>query len=1088
MSSPSVSLVERADGAGREATGWWLDAVIYELHIRAFADSNADGIGDIPGLIGRLGYLQELGVTAIWLLPFYPSPLRDGGYDIADFKKINPAYGDLRSFRRLLDEAHRRGLRVITELVFNHTSDQHPWFQRARTSPAGSRWRDFYVWSDTMDRYRDARVIFQDFETSNWSWDPVAGAYFWHRFYSHQPDLNYDNPEVEAEMLAVLDHWLELGVDGIRLDAIPYLYERNGTSCENLPETHGFLRRLRAHVDARYRDRMLLAEANQWPEDAAAYFGSGDECHMNFNFPLMPRLYMALRQENRLPIVDILDQTPALPEGCAWATFLRNHDELTLEMVSDEERDYMYRSYASDPQARLNLGIRRRLAPLLGNDRQKIELLNALLFSLPGTPVLYYGDEIGMGDNIYLGDRDGVRTPMQWSADRNGGFSRASPHQLYLPTVADGPYRHETLNVELQEQDPHSLLSWMRQLIAVRRRLPVLANGALVPLEPDNHRVLAFVREGPTGAVLVVANLSHRAQPVELDLHAYADARPIEVFGRTEFAPIGVTPYPITLAPHGFYWFELVPASTQQALGADSPPQLPGSTRAGTPPEPGLTAAVTAWIAGRPWFPASSLPIGGCSLELIGTEDRNDGVDLLLYVATIVPPEGDPERYFVPLARVPALAIEPSGRTLRSAVVAWLDNDLVLVDAVADADAALRLAGCLTRPRRGSAVAGLPSPELRRALHGAPSSGIRILAAEQSNSSFVVDDRVIVKVLRPLPGGTSIDAEVSRHLDRAGFTQHSAYLGELGRRGRSFLETLAIASAFVPSDSDAWEYVLDRLGLHLDDPHAEPGDLGATGPELALLGQRLGELHLALATPCGDPAFEPEPLTTHMRRALYQSLRTQLRATLSLLQRRRTSIPSEFGAAAAAVVESQDRFLAHLEVLRDRPVTALRIRTHGDLHLGQILHTGRDFAFIDFEGDPSRSLSERRLKRSPLTDLAGIVRSFDDAGQMALLHRSQRGLTSPATEAVIAQRTAAWCDAAIAAVISGYAPKVRSVPGLLPSGEAGTALLDLFVFERALEDVRYEFDHDPGLLGLPLAALLTAAHGGGHRADALFAE
>ena len=543
---------------------WYRDAIIYELHVRAFNDSNGDGIGDFNGLTQRIDYLADLGVTAIWLLPFYPSPLRDDGYDIADYRTVNRDYGDLRQFKRFLAAAHERNLRVITELVINHTSDQHPWFQRARRSPAGSPERDAYVWSDHTERYADARVIFQDFETSNWTWDPVAEAYFWHRFYSHQPDLNFDNPMVEEAVLEVLDFWLDMGVDGLRLDAIPYLHEREGTNCENLPETHGVLKRLRAHIDAKYPGRMLLAEANQWPEDAASYFGDGDglECHMNFQFPVMPRLFMSLRLEHRTPIVDIMEQTPEPPPGGQWATFLRNHDELTLEMVTDEERDLMLRAYATDAEMRINLGIRRRLAPLLGNDRRKFELLNALLFSLPGTPVLYYGDEIGMGDNVYLGDRNGVRTPMQWSADRNAGFSTANPHRLYLPLITEQGYHYESVNVETQAANPASPLSWMRQLTALRKRHRVLGRGTIDFLEPDNHHVLAFVRcptpdlpnEQP---LLCVANLSRLAQHVELDLRRFGGAVPVEVFGQNRFAPIGDAPYTLTLAPYGFFWFAL---------------------------------------------------------------------------------------------------------------------------------------------------------------------------------------------------------------------------------------------------------------------------------------------------------------------------------------------------------------------------------------------------------------------------------------------------------------------------------------------------------------------------------------------------
>ncbi|MDQ3831451.1 MAG: maltose alpha-D-glucosyltransferase, partial [Candidatus Tectomicrobia bacterium] len=549
---------------------WFKDAIIYELHPRAFFDSNGDGVGDFRGLAQKLDYLQDLGVTALWLLPFYPSPLKDDGYDIADYTGVHPSYGNLHDFREFLREAHRRGLRVITELIVNHTSDQHPWFQRARRAKPDSRWRNFYVWNDTPEKYKEARIIFKDFEPSNWSWDPVAKAYYWHRFYAHQPDLNYDNPEVRRAILHVVDFWLGMGIDGLRLDAVPYLYEREGTNCENLPETHAFLKELRRHVDQKFKNRMLLAEANQWPEDAVAYLGAGDECHMAFHFPSMPRLFMAIRMESRFPIIDILTQTPTIPETCQWALFLRNHDELTLEMVTDEERDYMYRVYAHDPHARINLGIRRRLAPLLGNDRRRIELMNALLFALPGTPVIYYGDELRMGDNFYLGDRNGVRTPMQWSADRNAGFSRANPQRLYLPIIIDPEYHYEAVNVEAQQNNPHSVLWWMKRLIALRKRFKAFGRGSLEFLHPDNHKVLAFVRRYQEECVLVLANLSRFVQGVELDLSDYKGQVPVEMFGRTEFPVVGEAPYFVTLGPHTFYWFALEP---QRTTGAPLPTQ-----------------------------------------------------------------------------------------------------------------------------------------------------------------------------------------------------------------------------------------------------------------------------------------------------------------------------------------------------------------------------------------------------------------------------------------------------------------------------------------------------------------------------------
>jgi maltose alpha-D-glucosyltransferase/alpha-amylase len=556
---------ESAGAIDRSTPDWYKDAIIYQSHVKAFQDANGDGVGDFAGLLQRLDYIQELGVNALWLLPFYPSPLRDDGYDIADYLDVHASYGDLDQFKAFLDAAHRRGIRVITELVINHTSDQHPWFQAARKAPPGSRERNFYVWSDSDEQYSGTRIIFLDSEKSNWTWDDAAGAYFWHRFYSHQPDLNFDNPEVFDEVLKALRFWLDMGVDGLRLDAVPYLCERERTNNENLAETHAVLKRIREEIDRLYPDRMLLAEANQWPEDTRPYFGDGDECHMSFHFPLMPRMYMALAQEDRYPITDILRQTPEIPEICQWALFLRNHDELTLEMVTEDERDYLWRTYASDPRARINLGIRRRLAPLLENDRRKIELLNGLLLSMPGTPIIYYGDEIGMGDNYYLGDRDGVRTPMQWSADRNGGFSRADPQRLYLPPIMDANFGYQAINVEAQQRDPSSLLSWMRRMIAVRKLQPAFGRGELKFLTPRNRKVLAFIREHNGSRILCVFNLSRSAQAVELDLSTYHDSTPVELTGNSPFPSIGELPYMLTLPGYGFYWFALTSGGDEPA-------------------------------------------------------------------------------------------------------------------------------------------------------------------------------------------------------------------------------------------------------------------------------------------------------------------------------------------------------------------------------------------------------------------------------------------------------------------------------------------------------------------------------------------
>ena len=550
---------------------WYKDSIFYELHVKAFYDSNADGVGDFRGLMEKLDYLQDLGVDCLWILPFYPSPLRDDGYDIADFYDVHPAYGTLADFKAFLRAAHHRRIRVITDLVMNHTSDQHAWFQEARRSPK-SRYRNYYVWSQTNQRYQDARIIFTDTERSNWTWDQDAGAYYWHRFFSHQPDLNYDNPQVHRSMMKMIRYWMDMGIDGFRMDAVPYLYEREGTNCENLPETHQYLKQVRCEVDKRYPDKILLCEANQWPQDVRSYFGDGDECQMAFNFPVMPRLFMSLRREDRLPIVDIIERTPGIPANCQWGMFLRNHDELTLEMVTDEERDYMWHEFAGDPRMKLNLGIRRRLAPLMGNGRRQMELLTSLLFTLPGSPIIYYGDELGMGDNIYLGDRNGVRTPMQWSSDRNAGFSKADTAMLYSPPIVDPVYGYQSVNVEAQLRTPSSLLNWTKRMIRIRRRYPVFGRGSIEFLNPENRKVLAYLRSDGEQTVLVVANLSRFSQPVELDLRRFKGMTPVELIGETTFPTVREDlPYFLSLGPHGFYWFRLdKPAEPVTDVGAET--------------------------------------------------------------------------------------------------------------------------------------------------------------------------------------------------------------------------------------------------------------------------------------------------------------------------------------------------------------------------------------------------------------------------------------------------------------------------------------------------------------------------------------
>jgi len=1110
-----------ADDADRP--DWYKDAVIYELHVRAFGDSDNDGIGDFGGLTDKLGYLQQLGVTALWLLPFYPSPLRDDGYDIADYGGIHPSYGDLRAFKRFLKEAHRRGLRVITEIVLNHTSDQHPWFQRARRAKPGSRWRDFYVWSDNTDRYPEVRVIFEDFETSNWSWDPVAGAYYWHRFFSHQPDLNFDNPEVRATMLKVVDTWLDLGVDGVRLDAVPYLFERDGTNGENLPETHAFLKELRAHVDEAYPGRMLLAEANQWPEDAVAYFGDGDECHTAFHFPLMPRLFMALRMEDRFPVIDVLTQTPELPDGCQWAIFLRNHDELTLEMVTDEERDYMYRAYAADPQMRVNVGIRRRLAPLMQNDRRKIELMNGLLFALPGTPVIYYGDELGMGDNVYLGDRNSVRTPMQWSPDRNAGFSDANPQQLYLPVIIDPEYHFETVNVEAQGRNPSSLLSWMRRVIALRSQHRVFGRGSIEFLYPENAKVLAFLRSDGDETVLVVANLSRYAQSVTLDLHEFRGAVPVELFGATEFPHVGEGPYPLALGPYGFYWFQLESQRTDGQPLFEDGKDLPTLTVASSWTQlfrsrgrASLCRVLPGFLAHNRWYAGKSRTIR--SVDVVDTiavsagrvRESRSAAQAFVTLVDVDYTEGEPETYVLPLSVARAADADRLLADHPNCGIAWVQvrstgERLLLFDALVDE---AFLEGALTAVRRrrsfsssaGGQMRTSSNAEFRRVVSAADDLSVQVFNAEQSNSSASFGNRVVMKVFRRAQEGVNPDLELGRYLsDKTDFEHVAPLLGALEYvRGRSEPRTIALLSGYVHNEGDAWHYTLDALGLFyesavqsvpddvldvprwrdlLDVVDLMPPDIvaDAIGPYLdsaETLGRRTAELHRALAAGT-DEEFEPEAFTTLYQRSLYQSMRTQVRPTMQRLRRTLDALDPRTAAMAEEVLASESRLQAVFGAVRSHRIDTRRIRIHGDYHLGQVLHAGRDFVIIDFEGEPSRPPTERRIKRSALVDVAGMIRSFQYAATAGLRAHDERGLMSAGQRPALEARGRVWQVWVTARFLSGYLA-VAEGAGLVPHDRDDVQLLlSAFTLDKALYEVCYDLDHRPDWAAIPLEGVLS---------------
>ena len=1089
---------------------WYKDAIIYELHVRAFHDANADGMGDFRGLTQKLDYLQDLGVTALWLLPFSPSPWRDDGYDISDYTGVHPSYGTLRDFQNFLREAHRRGLRVITEIVVNHTSDQHPWFQRARRAAPGSKYRDFYVWSDSPDRYKEARIIFKDFETSNWTWDPVAKSYYWHRFYSHQPDLNYDSPHVREAVKEVADFWLDMGVDAFRLDAIPYLYERDGTNCENLPETHEYLKELRAYIDQRFPGRMLLAEANQWPEDSIAYFGKGDECNMAFHFPLMPRLFMALRMEDRFPILEIMAQTPDIPSNCQWAIFLRNHDELTLEMVTDDERDYMYRMYAHDRQMRINLGIRRRLAPLLGNDRRKVELLNALLFSMPGTPVLYYGDEIGMGDNIYLGDRNGVRTPMQWSPDRNAGFSRANPQQLYLPVIIDPEYHYEAVNVEGQQNNPHSLLWWMKRIIEQRKRHKAFGRGSLEFLTPSNRRVLAFVRRCEDEAVLVVANLSRFPQHAELDLSRFKGLTPVEVFGRAPFPVVGDAPYLVSLGGHGFYWFALESRLKSkesitfgEASAAAKPALRIGSlaeVSSGEPPE-ALMNLLPAFLQTRRWFLSKGRTIlNAAVVDVISPP----GTSAFLSIVRVEYAEGDPDLYIMPgslaTGEQAQRLLNDSPDVVFARVEANDGSSGVLYSGLFDPKLNDALLGAMARRRRirGRSGGELIGSHTRafRSLWGSdrPSLEPSVMPGEQRNTSIAFGDRFVFKLFRRIEAGTNPEIEMTAFLAQQGFKHAPRVAGTLEYQdSRGEVMSVGVLHGYSANQGSAWRYTLDHLGRFFESALArpeiiEPAPLASAAIEIPaevadllgeyaesarLMGQRIGEMHAVLGSDHSNRDFAPEPFTDHYRMGLYHGLTAEAGRALAALENAAAALPADVQAEARQVLDRADAIRAKFRVVRDHRFETMRLRSHGDLNLRQLLYLGNDFTIIDFEGLPMRAYGERRLKRSPLRDVAAMLRSFHYAANAVRFGRVP-GIAPRAGAADALERWADFWSSWVGALfLAGYFGATKDA-GFLPSSPQDIrALLEVFILEKALMEMTVELADRPDWLVIPMRGIIS---------------
>ena len=1096
-------LLQQAGLRANDDPLWYKDAVIYQLHIKSFFDSNNDGVGDFAGLIAKLDYIAGLGVTAIWLLPFYPSPRREDGYDIAEYKGVHPDYGGMADVKRFVQEAHKRNLRVITELVINHTSDQHPWFQRARLAKPGSPHRDFYVWSDKDTDYAGTRIIFLDTEKSNWTWDPVANAFFWHRFYSHQPDLNFDNPQVLKEVLKVMKYWLDLGIDGLRFDAVPYLIEREGTSNENLPETHAILKSIRKELDQNYPNRMFLAEANMWPEDVQQYFGDGDECHMAFHFPLMPRMYMALAQEDRFPLTDILRQTPEIPPNCQWSIFLRNHDELTLEMVTSKERDYLWNFYAEDKRARINLGIRRRLAPLLQRDRRRIELLNSFLLSMPGTPVIYYGDEIGMGDNIHLGDRDGVRTPMQWTSDRNGGFSRADPARLVLPPIMDPVSGYQAINVEAQDIDAHSLLNWTRRLLQVRGKHPAFGRGTLRLLYPANRKIFAYLREyehpeNGKETILCVANVSSASQAVELDLSEFAGRVPVEMLGGVAFPPIGTLTYLLTLAPYGFNWFVLASNSAMPAWHSPAPEPLPEFATLvlrqgieellqGRSRDLLENESLPAYLAKRRWYAGKQQ--GKPAVRIAGaTRLPHDAAsaDRPLVLAEVLATgqggknekSGAEERYLLPIGFVGE--DEPPASLPQQLALARVrkGKDVgFITDAFALDRFALQVIELMRNDTRLDAFAGelhFESTPALAELSVPANPEIRRIATEQSNSSLVVGDAVVLKILRKLSEGVHPEAEMGRFLTEHGFSHMPAMLGEVSRTDKNGERyTLMLAQRFIHNQGDGWQWTLNTLArtghggtlpaLTSTGNQVEPGanPMQEFAAFASSLGQRLGEMHSVLATPDTEASFAPEPASGEVAARWSEEVMQQLEAAFAALEQA-SGLSDTDAESAKNLRQLRTALQSAVKRLTKAAAGALCIRIHGDFHLGQVLVSPGDVFIVDFEGEPAKPLEERRAKSSPWRDVAGLLRSFDYAAAFAARSDADHNIAAELFTQYLETSNSAFLDAYRQSAPKGVA-------------HAHEELLQLFTLQKAAYEICYEAANRPGWISVPLQGLSRLA-------------
>jgi maltose alpha-D-glucosyltransferase / alpha-amylase len=1083
---------------------WYKDAIIYELSVRSFYDSNGDGIGDFQGLIQKLDYLEDLGINTIWLLPFYPSPLKDDGYDVTDHTNVHPDYGTLADFKQFLKEAHARGIRVITELILNHTSDQHVWFKKAKKSKAGSRPRDYYVWNDTAEKYKEARVIFAEDTGTNWTWDNEAKAYFWHRFHPYQPELNFENPEVQMEMMKVVDFWMKMGVDGFRLSSIAFLFEEEGTNCENLPQTHAFLKRLRAHMDRHYKSKVLLAEANLWPEDAATYFGTkNDECHMNFYFPLMPRLFLGLRTEDSYPIVDIMEQTPGIPDTAQWALFLRNHDELGLDMVTDEEKDYLFKAYATDSNAKNNLGIRRRLAPMLGNDRRKIELLYTLLFSLPGTPIIYYGDEIGMGDNVYLGDRFGVRTPMQWNMNINAGFSTANPQRLYLPVITDPVYRYESVNVATEEENTSSLIWWMKQVIAMRKRLNVFGRGNMKFIDSSNAKILCFERQYDKQTIIVVANLSQFSQHTMLKLTNFKDSDITEVFSQNRFKNVGEGEYSLTVGPYGYYWLQVDAVEKVRAVEGSSELHLHKTDISW---ERLLTNYNEVRVLERkvlPVFMRKCRWFGGKAKVLTKVAVAKvipvkvEGVSYYFMIVEVSYAQRLPEFYFIPLSFASADSVVEKVEYTAQSVLCRAEiqgKQGFIVDASYDRTFRDFL---FTSMEKGHSVktdegtlefnsSVFAKIDSKRGVHS------EILKSDQSNTAIIYNDLYFFKFYRRIEMEINPDLEMLRFLsENTSFTNSPRYSGSVEYKDAGGnVMVFGLMQERVENQGEAWGMAVDSVGrffervmtkakneklpklinkaaIRFEEAPEIIQDFIGRGfyERVTRLGQRTAEMHLALASDPITPAFAPEQFTANYQRAMYATLRKLVRDRFGLLENSLEKLDRDTQVLAKKVLSLEKVILECFKEVYEIRINAIKTRVHGDFHLGQVLFTGKDFVFIDFEGEPGFSFSERRLKKNPLKDVAGMMRSFHYAAfGKILLNENYRDRDLEFLETWADQ----WQHYVSRFYLGAYMERMGMGNNLSVEYDI---LIRTFLIEKAIYELGYELNGRPEWTKIPLRGI-----------------